>query len=157
MMNDSNYDIRKEITVAAPLDVAWRIFTQEMGRWWPLNTHKIGEVRAVDAVMEPHVGGRWYERGEDGSSCDWGRVLVWQAPSRLVLTWEITADWKHDPTLVTEVEVNFSTVGESTRLTLEHRHLDRYGARAAEMLGVFASPGGWEGLLAAFARAVNPS
>ena len=71
---------------------------------------------------------------------------------RLVLSWEITADWKHDPTLVTEVELNFSAVTNGTRLTLEHRDLDRYGARAAEMVGLFASQGGWDGLLTTYAK-----
>ena len=151
-MDASNYRITKELTVAAPLEVAWKVFTQEMGKWWPLETHKIGAAPAVDAVIEPRVGGRWYERGADGSSCDWGRVLVWQPPMRLVLSWEVTADWKHDPTLVTEVELNFSAVTNGTRLTLEHRHLDRYGARAAEMVGLFASQGGWDGLLTTYAK-----
>ena len=62
----------------APPAVAWRVFTEKMGTWWPLATHKIGKATAVDAVIEPRVGGRWYERGDDGSTCDWGRVLAWE-------------------------------------------------------------------------------
>jgi uncharacterized protein YndB with AHSA1/START domain len=84
--------LRKVVTVKAPQDVAWRTFTEKMGTWWPLVTHKIGDAKAVDAVIEPRVGGRWYERGEDGSACDWGRVLSWEPHSRLVLSWEISAD-----------------------------------------------------------------
>src|SRR4029434_10620329 len=85
-------------------------------------------------VVEPRGDGRWYERGDDARTCDWGRVLLWEPHSRLVLTWEITADWQHDPSLKTEVEVRFIGEGkDGTRVELEHRHLDLYGARRDEM------------------------
>jgi uncharacterized protein YndB with AHSA1/START domain len=146
--------VRKVVNVQAPPEVAWRVFTEKMATWWPLTTHKIGKAKAVDAVIEPRVGGRWYERGDDGSTCDWGRVLSWEPHSRLVLSWEITGDWKHDPSLKTEVEVHFIADGKNaTRVELEHRHLDAYGARRDEMRGIFDSEGGWGGLLASFARA----
>jgi uncharacterized protein YndB with AHSA1/START domain len=146
--------LRKVVSVQAPPAVAWRVFTERMSTWWPLATHKIGKAKAVEAVIEPRVGGRWYERGDDGSTCDWGRVLSWEPHSRLVLSWEITADWQHDPKLQTEVEVRFIAEGrDGTRIELEHRHLDRFGARRDEMHGIFDSEGGWTGLLASFARA----
>lgn len=131
------------------------MFTGQMASWWPLATHKLGAAKAVDAVIEPRVGGRWYERGEDGSTCDWGRVLTWEPPSRLVLTWDISADWAPAPELKTEVEVRFTADGEQTRVELEHRHLDRYGARADEMRGIFDSQGGWTGILAMFAEVAS--
>ena len=59
--------------------------------------YKIGKANAVDAVIEPRVGGRWYERGEDGSTCDGGAVLIWEPPTRLVLSWDIAADFQYDP------------------------------------------------------------
>src|SRR5215468_5378699 len=97
--------LSKVVSVKAPQEVAWRVFTEKMGTWWPLATHKIGKAAAVDAVIEPRVGGRWYERGEDGSTCDWGRVLAWEPPSRLVLSWDINADFQYDPVLNTELEI----------------------------------------------------
>jgi uncharacterized protein YndB with AHSA1/START domain len=148
---DAN-SVRKVVSVPAPPLVAWRVFTEKMGTWWPLATHKIGKATAVDAVIEPRVGGRWYERGQDGSTCDWGRVLAWEPHSRLVLSWDLSADWKHDPDFKTEVEVRFIAEGkDGTRVELEHRHLDRYGPRREEMRGIFDSERGWMGLLAAFA------
>ena len=54
------------------------MFTEKMGTWCPLANYKIGQVKAVDAVVEPKVGGRWYELGEDGSTCQWGSVLAWE-------------------------------------------------------------------------------
>ncbi len=148
--------LEKTVVVRAPIEIAWRVFTEKMGTWWPLATHKIGAADAVDAVIEPRVGGRWYERGRDGSTCDWGRVLAWEPHTRLVLTWEISADWKHDPELHTEVEIRFTAeTAERTRVDLVHRNLDAYGARRGEMRGIFDSEGGWTGLLAAFERAVS--
>jgi uncharacterized protein YndB with AHSA1/START domain len=146
---DAN-SLRKVVSVKAPPAVAWRVFTEQMGTWWPLATHKIGKAKAVDAIIEPRAGGRWYERGDDGSTCDWGRVLSWEPHSRLVLSWDISADWQHDPTLQTEVEVRFIAEGTNgTRVELVHRHLDRYGARRDEMRGIFDV--GWNGLLESFA------
>ena len=158
---DSSIDpnsVRKTVSVDAPQDVAWRVFTQKMGTWWPLANYKIGKANAVDAVIEPQVGGRWYERGDDGSTCDWGRVLLWEPPSRLVLSWDINAEWQPEPTLNTEIEVRFIPDGENvTRVVLEHRHLDRYGARRDEMRRIFDVEGDWGRLLALFARAATIS
>jgi len=144
--------VRKMINVQAPPAVAWRVFTEQMATWWPLAVYKIGKAAAVDAIIEPRVGGRWYERGDDGSTCDWGSVLSWEPPSRLVLSWDINADWQFDPHLKTEIEVRFIAVGQdATRVELEHRRLDRYGARRDEMRRIFDSEGDWGRLLAAFA------
>ncbi len=147
--------VRKQIDVKAPIDVAWRVFTEKMGTWWPLAHYKIGKATAVDAVIEPRVGGRWYERGEDGTTTDWGRVLVWDPPSRLVLTWDITADWQFDPKLNTEIEVRFVATGQHTHVELEHRKLDRFGARRDEMRRIFDTEGDWGRQLAAFAAAAE--
>jgi len=145
--------VKKSMSVQASPAVAWRVFTEKMTRWWPLDHYKIGKAKAVEAIIEPHVGGRWYERGEDGSTCDWGRVLVWEPGSRLVLTWDINADWQHDPNLKTEVEVRFIADGkERTRIELEHRRLDRFGERRDQMRRVFDQEGDWGKLLAMFAR-----
>ncbi len=150
-MDDPN-SVKKSLSVRAPIDVAWRVFTVKMGTWWPLAHYKIGKANAVDAVLEPQVGGRWYERGEDGSTCDWGRVLVWEPPSRLVITWDIDANWQHDPSLGTEIEVRFIAETKSTtRVELEHRKLDRYGEHRDKMRRVFDTEGDWGKLLGMFA------
>jgi uncharacterized protein YndB with AHSA1/START domain len=143
--------VRKAVDVAAPPGVAWRVFTAKMGSWWPLASYKLGKAKAVDAVIEPRVGGRWYELCEDGSTCDWGRVLAWEPPSRLVLTWEIDADFRHDPDLMTEVEVRFIAAGRGTRVELEHRGLEALGVRSDEIRGLYDSEMGWTQLLNAFA------
>ena len=144
--------IRKSLFVRAPQATAWRVFTQQIGTWWPLGAYKIGKAAAIDVVIEPRVGGRWYERGDDGTTCEWGSVLAWEPPTRLVLSWDITADWQYDPELKTEVEVCFIAEGQGTRVELEHRRLDRFGVRRDEMRRIFDTEGDWGRLLAMFAR-----
>ena len=148
--------VRKSLTVEAPQTVAWRVFTTQMGTWWPLAHYKIGKAKAVDAIIEPRVGGLWYERGDDGSTCNWGSVLAWEPHSKLVLSWDINADWQYDPELKTELEIRFIAEGERrTRVELEHRRLDRYGARRDKMRRIFDSQGDWGRLLEGFARAAT--
>ena len=147
--------VRKVVRVKAPPSIAWKVFTEQMGTWWPLGEYKIGKAKAVDAVVEPRVGGRWYERGEDGSTCEWGTVLAWEPTSRLVLSWDITADWQYDPNLKTEIELRFIADGkDATRVELEHRQLDRYG-RVATRCAPSSTPGDWGKLLDRFARAAE--
>lgn len=152
----SSYAVRKTVTVNVPIERAFRVFTEEHGKWWPLETHHIGKVAAATAVIEPRLGGRWYERGVDGSECLWGNVLAWEPPHRLVLAWRITADWRYDPGLQTEVEVIFFAEGPGkTRLELEHRNLDQYRNNAEMMRSIFESEGGWTGIVARFAAAAD--
>ena len=155
-MVDRGFDpnsIKKTIHVDAEPRIAWRVFTEKMGTWWPLAYYKIGNAKAVDAVIEPYVGGRWFERGEDASTCQWGSVLVWEPPSHLVLTWDVDAGWKYDSNLRTEIEVRFISEGpKRTRVEFEHRRLDRYGAQREEMRRIYDTEGDWGKLLEAFAN-----
>jgi uncharacterized protein YndB with AHSA1/START domain len=85
--------------------------------------------------------------------CQWGSVLAWEPHSRLVLSWDINADWQYDPTLKTEIEVRFNVDGaDRTRVELEHRYLDRYGARRDEMRRIYDTEGDWGKILEMFAR-----
>ena len=151
--SDQELVVRRSVNVPLTRDRAFDLFTARMGEFWPPE-HSIGSAAMDDVLVEPWVGGRWYERGVDGSECDWGRVAVWDSPRRVVLLWQIGADWKRDPNLETEVEVSFIDEGDGrTRLELVHRHLERYGEQAEPMRQVFDSPGGWTGTLARFIAA----
>ena len=149
--------IRKAITVRSSQERAFAVFCEQMGSWWPLADKSIGTAKAETAVVEPRAGGRWYERGIDGSECEWGRVLVYDPPSRLLLDWQISAEWSYDPALHTELEVRFfAEDGQHTRVELEHRGLaDAYGAGAHQMHAIFDSPGGWTGILTGYAEAAR--
>ena len=144
--------VRKTVTVNAPEKHVFAVFTEGHGAWWPLETHHIGAKRPETAIIEPRAGGRWFERAGDGTECDWGKVLVWDPFGRLVLSWEINAQFTRDPNLKTEVEVRFIAEGsERTRVELEHRLLENYGEQAEIMQSIFDSDGGWTGIMARFA------
>ena len=152
----SGVAVRQSIVVDAPPDRAFTVFTQRMQSWWPMESHRIGGKPITDLVTEPRAGGRWYERAEDGSECDWGRVVAWEPPARVVLTWEVSHDWKPAPEIHTEIEVRFTPEGENrTRVDLEHRGLEAFGEHTARMRSIFGSDGGWGGLLARFAAAAG--
>lgn len=146
--------IAKTIEVNAPPPHAFEIFTAF--RWWP-KSHSILESKSPQAevTVEPRVGGRWFERGEDGSECAWGEVLVWDPPRRLVLTWRLDGDFKIDAARHTEVEVTFTALGpDRTRVVLEHRLFERFGPAGQKIRDAVGSPGGWADLLAAFAKLI---
>jgi uncharacterized protein YndB with AHSA1/START domain len=142
--------VRKQLVVQASQSRAFAVFTAEMSRWWPA-THSILKSPLKECIVEPRVGGRWYAVGEDGSSCETGYVIAWQPPQALVLAWQINAEWQFDPELVTEVEVRFiAESADTTRVELEHRHLERMGGKAAEARDAVDSPGGWSAILGSF-------
>jgi uncharacterized protein YndB with AHSA1/START domain len=147
--------VRKSLVVEAPPELAFEVFVNRFGLWWP-KSHHIGAADPETFVIEPRAGGRWFERGVDGSECDVGKVKVFEPPSRLVLDWQLSAEWKFDSELHTDVEVRFTAVGQDrTRVELEHRNLERFGDRAEAMRGQIDAPGGWGGLLELFATFVK--
>ncbi len=140
--------IRKQITVEAPVERAFRVFTANMTTWWP-KQHHIGKSPLARCVIEPKVDGRWYEVCEDGSECTWGKVLAWDPPRRLVLAWQLNVDFTFDPALITEVEVRFTPLGATrTQVDFEHRDLERLGAKAAAISGEMDA--GWSQILGAY-------
>lgn len=149
----------KSVSVRTNAERAFRVFTDEVDTWWP-REHHIGKSPLKRAVIEPRAGGRCYSEQVDGTECDWGQVLVWDPPRRLVLAWQITTAWQFDPELArsSEVEVRFTPeAGGSTRVDLEHRHLERHGAGFESMQAAVDSPNGWTGMLRLFAaRAGQP-
>lgn len=145
--------VRKTVTVAAPIALAFEVFTSRIETWWPMASHHIGEAACAAVVIEPRAGGRWYERGVDGTECAWGHVRLWEPPTRVVLGWQLNAQWKFDSALLTEVEVRFTAIDAgTTRVELEHRGLEAYGAQAVAMQQIFSSPSGWNGMLEEYAR-----
>ncbi|MFC8046779.1 SRPBCC family protein [Nocardia sp. NPDC057353] len=141
-------------TVALPIEQAFAFFTGSIGRWWPSAYH-IGRSALADVVLEPRVGGRWYERGTDGAECDWGRALAWEPPHRLVLTWQINGRWEFDPDpdRSSEIEIRFTSEGpEQTAVALTHRHLDRLADGAAIRTAIAEGGGGWSTVLDRYAH-----
>jgi len=141
--------VRKSIVVNAPQAHAFDVFARRFDAWWPRD-HHIGKSAMAEAIIEPRAGGRWYEKGEDGAECQWGRVLAWEPPNRLVLAWKINGKFQVDESVDSEVEVRFLAESASrTRVELEHRIA---AADAESLREAVDSPRGWEGLLEIYAK-----
>jgi uncharacterized protein YndB with AHSA1/START domain len=127
--------IRTSIVVEAPIERAFSVFTEDLGSFKPPEHNMLG-VEIAETVFEPRAGGHLYDRGVDGSECRWARVLAYEPPSRVLLSWDISPHWQIETNLAktSEVEVRFiAETPQRTRVELEHRHLQRHGD-------------GWEGL-----------
>ena len=149
--------VRTEVVVNAPIERAFKVFTEEMASWWDPDHHLIqGQLERM--VFEPRAGGRIYDVATDGSECTWARVLAFDPPHRLVFSWDISPRWEietdHEKT--SEVEVTFAAQDEhTTRVTLEHRNLDRHGEGWEGERDAVGSPGGWTSGLRRFAEHVE--
>jgi uncharacterized protein YndB with AHSA1/START domain len=147
--------VRASIVVDVPVERAFSVFTDGIDRWWN-REHTIGSEPLARIVLEPRVGGRAYGVGVGGEVSDWGRVLAYEPPERLVVSWDITLQWKRetDPDKTSEFEVRFiPEAPDRTRVELEHRKLERHGDGWEKMRDAVDSPGGWKGGLADFAKA----
>ncbi len=145
MTETATAQVRKQITVEAPLETAFRVFTEGFGDFKPREHNLLG-VPIAETVFEPKVGGHIYDRGEDGSECRWARVLAYEPPTRVVFSWDIGPTWQVEaaPDNTSEVEVRF--IAESpqrTRVELEHRHLDRHGPGWESARDGVAGDQGW--------------
>lgn len=141
--------VRKSIRVNASPTHAFDVFTSGLGRWWPRDKG-IGKMPMKAAVMEPRLGGRWYELAEDGTETNVGKIIVWEPPHRFVMTWDINSQWKPDTTIGSEIEVKFIPDGaNATRVELEHRKFEQMGAEQGETMRN-AVDGGWPGMLERF-------
>jgi uncharacterized protein YndB with AHSA1/START domain len=146
--------VLRTVTVSRPVEEAFRVFTEETGSWWPLDTHSRAAteyggqgVTSQTVVIEGRVGGRIYEVLSDGTETSWGEVIVWEPPRRLVFAWK-----PHPrPTPPTEVEVTFTPEDGRTRVDLEHRGWDRLGDVAAAAREEYSE--GWQHVLGSYRRA----
>lgn len=148
--------VSRSILVDMPTVRAFQLFLDQ-GSWWPLTTHHIAERPAETVVLEPFVGGRWYERSHDGIETEWGRVLAFEPPHRLLLSWRMSSDWtaEPDPARASEIEVSFlAETRNRTRILFEHRHLERYGDQAEQMRATLERPKAAEAVVRAFADRV---
>jgi uncharacterized protein YndB with AHSA1/START domain len=156
-MQTADTSVRTSVTVDAPIQDAFSVFTEGIGTWFP-SEYNLLPVDIAERVFEPQVGGRVYDRGVDGSECHWARVLEFEPPNRVVISWDISPHWQietdHDKT--SEVEVRFvSESPEQTRVELEHRHIDRHGDGWEGLREQLDSEGGWPGCVRRFGDRVT--
>jgi uncharacterized protein YndB with AHSA1/START domain len=145
--------VQRSVTVDVPIERAFRVFTQDFGRFKPPE-HNLLPVEIAETVFEARAGGSVYDRGVDGSECRWARVLRYEPPHRVVISWDISPSWQieTDPERTSEVEVRFiSESPERTRVELEHRNLDRHGEAWENVRDGVEGDQGWPLYLARFA------
>jgi uncharacterized protein YndB with AHSA1/START domain len=146
--------VRTSIVVDAPIDRAFSVFTEGIASWWPPD-HHILDGELAEMVFEPRQGGHVYDRALDGSECRWARVLAYEPPNRIVISWDISPEWQieTDTEKTSEVEVVFRAQGPTrTSVELEHRGLDRHGDGWQGVRDAVSSPGGWPRGLRMFAE-----
>ena len=137
--------IVKTVVVKPPPARAFDLFAAQMGRWWP--AAQTPGKNPVDVVVEPHAGGRWFERDAAGVETLWGEVLAYDPPERLLLGWKLDATFRYNPDMLMEVEITFAPhAGGGTAVRLEHRHLERLGADAPRVAALINQ--GWPARLA---------
>jgi uncharacterized protein YndB with AHSA1/START domain len=146
--------VRTSVVVEAPVERAFSVFTEDFGRFKPPE-HNILGVEIAETVFEPRVGGHLYDRGVDGSECRWARVLAYEPPNRVVISWDISPQWQIETDLekTSEVEVRFiAEAPDRTRVELEHRNLDRHGEGWQSGRDAVESEGGWPLYLGRYAE-----
>ena len=150
-METTDLVLRKTISVAQPPEVAFRVFTEEVGTWWPARTHSVGEERVSAVVLEGRVGGRFYERLDDGTEHDWGEITSWDPPERLGMTWHPG----RGPETAQQLVIRFLAEGDGTRVEVEHSGWETLGDQAEATLASYDSESGWTGVLGQYAEAVE--
>jgi len=146
--------VRTQVVVEAPIERAFSVFTEDFGRFKPPEHNLLG-VEIAETVFEPREGGHLYDRGVDGSECRWARVLAYEPPNRVVISWDINPQWQVETNLdkTSEVEVQFSSESsERTRVEVEHRNIDRHGEGWEGTRDAVGSEGGWPLYLRRFAE-----
>jgi uncharacterized protein YndB with AHSA1/START domain len=144
-MPDTDTVVQTSIVVEAPADRAFRVFTEQLGEFKPREHNMLG-VEIAETVLEPCVGGAVFDRGVDGTVCRWARVLAYEPPDRLVISWDISPRWEveRDPQKSSEVEIRFiAESADRTRVELEHRHLERHGDGWQSIRDGVAHENGW--------------
>jgi uncharacterized protein YndB with AHSA1/START domain len=146
--------VKQSIVVEAPIERAFKVFTEEFGSFKPAE-HNLLRVEIAETVFEPRVGGYLYDRGVDGSECRWARVLAYEPPNRVLLSWNISPQWQIEtnPDKTSEWEVRFTAeTAHRTRVEIEHRKLERHGEGWEGVRDGVAGDQGWPLYLRRFAE-----
>jgi uncharacterized protein YndB with AHSA1/START domain len=126
--------VRVTINVAVDPATAFEVFTDEIDAWYKRGRHHFyDDERALAIRFEPFVEGRLIEVYDldTGEGREIARVTAWEPGRRLMFV-----DGRQ-----TEVEVVFVPEGDdATRVTLEHRGLERLVPDEAEKHARF----GWQ-------------
>ncbi len=141
------------LRVKATADEAFRVFTEEIGLWWkPSGLFQLTPRGDGQLRFEPGENGRLVTTLANGKDFEIGRITAWAPGVLVAFTWRQAT---FAPDQLTHVEVRFETVGDETRVTVEHRGWDgipqEHVARHGFPLQTFQTRQGehWRALLAA--------
>jgi len=141
--------VRKSVRVKAPLERTFDVFTAGLTKWWPHN-HGVGKKPIAKVLMEPRLGGRWLEIAEDGTETSVATITLWEPPHRFIMLWQVSAQWKPDAAMKSEVDVRFRSDGpNATLVELVHHKFETMGPEAGASMRKDVD-GGWPGLLERF-------
>jgi len=129
------------VTVPCERARAFDVFTAEIGRWWPVASHSVGEDKVAAVMLEAKLGGRIFERWHSGEEHEWGRITVWSPPERVAFTWSPSPADDAD----TNVELAFEAVDGGTLVRLTHSGWEALGARGPESRASYDA--GWPHVL----------
>lgn len=135
-------DPRVSVTVPTAPAEAFLIYTERQIEWQPPGHLTIKNPATV--TMEPWVGGRFYERGADGTEVVKGTIAEWAPPDRVAVTWRIGPGWRPAPddSNASVIVVEFNPVGpESTEVVFTYTHLERHGEMAPILRAAIGNPG----------------
>lgn len=130
--------------VDRPADEAFRVFTDQIGAWWPLPTHGLFGDRSGAVVFR---GGQLVEQATDGAETVWAQVRTWEPPHRIVVSWHPGRGIED----ASEVEVSFEPEGRGTRVVIEHRGWETFGDDAVNRRLGYVGPNAWGYVLDHFA------
>jgi uncharacterized protein YndB with AHSA1/START domain len=133
--------VRKQLRISLPVERAFELFTEGVGKWWPLATHSVGEQQAETCFFEGWVGGRIVEVLKDGSQAEWGRVLLWEPNQTVSFHWYPG----REPSTAQQVTVTFREIPDGTLVELVHIGWETLGAVAQARRDGYES--GWDYVL----------
>ncbi len=112
---------RATVLVEVPAEVAFRIFTEDIDRWWRRGVrYRVGGAGRGILALEPTVGGRLFESVETPAGTavyPTGTVTRWEPPRRLAFEWRAVNFGPHEHTLV---EIEFTPTRSGTQITVVH-------------------------------------
>jgi uncharacterized protein YndB with AHSA1/START domain len=105
-------EIRKEIEIAAPIEITFEAILDELGP-----AGQMPDGKPIPFKIEPWPGGRWYRDLGNNSGHLWGHVQVIKPPTLL----EITGPMPMSYPAINHVQYRLKAEGGVTLLTFHHR------------------------------------
>lgn len=106
-------EIRREIDISAPIDVAFEALLEELGP----EAQMPGTDKSMSMKIEPWPGGRWFRDLGNNSGHLWGHVQVIKQPTLL----EICGPMAMSYPATNHIQYRLKAEGGTTKLTLHHR------------------------------------